>query len=88
MNAETPLCDCERCMPAPSDTLIRRCLEAAAAAILNERPALSHAPETVKGLTVELTLKSDGQINEAIVYVERRTTGGALLGRQVKGGQG
>jgi hypothetical protein len=65
----------------PADDLVRRLIEAAGAAIANERPALAHRPETVKGLTIELTLTGAGQVHDCVVYVERRTNMGALLGR-------
>jgi hypothetical protein len=81
---DAPLCDCPRCLPAPADALVRRLIEAAASAIANERPSLEHRPETVRGITLELTLTSTGQVNEATCYVERRTQAGALLCRQTK----
>jgi len=68
----------------PTD-LVERLQEAALAAIANETPALTHRPETVKGLTIELVLRSDGALAEAIAYVERRTRAGALLGRPTGG---
>lgn len=61
--------------------LVQRLTAAAVAAIANERPALLHPVGNVRGVTVELTLTSAGQVAEALVYVERRTTGGALLRR-------
>ena len=53
---------------------------AAEAAIRNERLVLSHRPEQVRGLTLELTITRDGQVKEAIVFTERRTQAGALMG--------
>jgi hypothetical protein len=61
--------------------LVQRLTEAAIAAIENERPALESPAGHVRGLTVELTLTSTGQVHEALVYVERRSTAGALLSR-------
>jgi hypothetical protein len=64
--------------------LVAKLTEAAAAAIENERPSLEHRPETVKGLTIELTLGGHGEISQAVVYLERRTKGPALLERHAK----
>jgi hypothetical protein len=63
-----------------------RLVRAAEAAIRNERPSLDHRPETVRGMTLELTIGSDSQVKDAVVYLERRTTGAALLARQIPGG--
>jgi hypothetical protein len=59
-----------------------RLVRAAEVAIRNERPSLGHRPDTVKGLTLELTIGSDSQVKDAVVYLERRTSGAALLDRQ------
>jgi len=59
--------------------LVAHITDAAAAAILNERPSLEHPVGRVAGVTIELTLTGAGQVAEAHVYVERRTQGGALL---------
>jgi hypothetical protein len=59
--------------------IVTRLQEAAAAAIANERPALESPVGKVRGLTVELALTSTGQVSEAVAFVERRTTGPALL---------
>ena len=61
--------------------LVERLTEASRLAIENERPSLEHRPETVRGLTIELTIGKTGQLGEAVCYVERRTQGTALLGR-------
>jgi len=53
--------------------LVTRLTEVASAAIANERPALEHRPETIRGVTVEITLGKAGGLVDAIVYVERRT---------------
>ena len=66
--------------------LVQRLTDAAAAAILNERPSLEHPVGRVAGITIELLLTGTGQVGEAHVYVERRTQGGALLARHA--GQG
>jgi hypothetical protein len=58
----------------------------AAAAIENERPALEHPGGRVVGLTIELTIDGAGQVHEAIAYVERQTSAGALLAWQVRTG--
>src|SRR6266498_3825382 len=65
---------------SPPD-LVEKLTEAATAAIRNERPSLEHQPETVKGLTVEIVVGKDGRPGDVVVYLERRTQGGALLGR-------
>jgi hypothetical protein len=62
--------------------LVSRLTEAAEAAIRNERPALEHPAGHVRGVTIELMLTSTGQVHEAACYVERRTSGAALLDRQ------
>jgi hypothetical protein len=59
--------------------LVARLTEAATAAIANERPSLEHRPETIRGLTVEVTLGKAGGLSDVIVYIERRTASGALL---------
>jgi hypothetical protein len=53
--------------------LVTRLTEAATAAIENERQALGYRPETIRGLTVEVTLGPSGGLKDAIVYIERRT---------------
>lgn len=64
--------------------LVTRLQEATAAAIANETPALTHPVGKVVGLTIELVLDGGGQVREAVCYVERRTQGGALLGRNAR----
>jgi hypothetical protein len=64
-----------------SADLEERLVRAAEAAIRNERPALEHPMGRVRGVTIELLLTSQGQVHEAVCYVERRTAGGALLAR-------
>jgi hypothetical protein len=59
--------------------LVARLQEAACAAIAQERPSLEHLAGKVRGLTVELLMKSDSTVYEAVAFVERRTTGPALL---------
>ena len=66
--------------------LVERLTEAAAEAAANERPSLEHPIGHVRGVTIELTISSTGQIHECLVYVERRTSAGALLARHVKKG--
>jgi hypothetical protein len=69
--------------------LVQRLTEAAVAAILNERPSIEHPTGHVRGITVELLLSGQGQVHEAVCYVERRTSAGALLGRHAgKGSTG
>ena len=58
-----------------------RLVQAAEAAIRNERPSIEHPTGHVLGVTIELALTSTGQVCEAIAYVERRTRGGAHLAR-------
>ncbi len=69
-----------------SADLVTRLVDAASAAIANERPSLEHAPATVGGVTIELTITRDGQVKDAITYVERRAHAGALLARHLPGG--
>ncbi len=64
--------------------LEERLVQAAEAAIRDQRQSLSHKPEQVRGITLELTVGRDGQVKEAISYVERRASAGALLGRHVR----
>jgi hypothetical protein len=66
--------------------LVAHITDAAAAAILNERPSLEHPVGRVAGVTIELTLTGQGRVSEAHVYVERRTQGGALLARYARPG--
>jgi len=53
--------------------LVTRLTEAATAAIENERQALGYRPETIRGLTFEVTLGKAGGLADVVVYVERRT---------------
>ena len=53
--------------------LVRRLTDAAAAAIVDERPALENPRGHVRGVTVELVLSGAGQVHEVTGYVERRT---------------
>jgi hypothetical protein len=62
--------------------LEERLVMAATAAIRNERQALGYRPETIRGLTVEVTLGKAGGLADVVVYVERRTSAGALLDHQ------
>jgi hypothetical protein len=63
--------------------LVQRLTEAARLAIENEAPALTSPVGHVRGVTIELVLTSAGQVHEAVAYVERRTSAGALLARHV-----
>lgn len=63
--------------------LVTRLQTAAAAAIENETPALTHPVGRVVGLTIELVIDGAGQVRESVAYVERRTAGGALLARHM-----
>ena len=58
-----------------------RLVQAAEAAIRNERPALVSPAGHVRGLTIELVIDGAGQVREAVAYVERRTSAGALMSR-------
>jgi hypothetical protein len=58
-------------MNATTD-VVQRLIDAAAAAIANERPALEHKPEQLKGITLELELGRTGEVVEAICYVQRQ----------------
>jgi hypothetical protein len=62
--------------------LIEAIVDAAAAAIRNQAPTLTYKPEQVRGLTVELTVGRDGQVKDAITFVERRARADALLDHQ------
>ena len=53
--------------------LEERLVQAAEAAFRNERQALGYRPETIRGLTVEVTLGRAGGLADVVVYVERRT---------------
>jgi hypothetical protein len=64
-------------MPDLIDTLV----SASAAAIRDQRRSLSDKPEQVRGVTIELTVSRDGQVKDAVTYVERRANGAALLAR-------
>jgi hypothetical protein len=61
--------------------LEERLVQAAVAAIRNERPSLESPVGRVAGLTIELVIDGAGQVREPVAYVERRTAGGALLAR-------
>jgi hypothetical protein len=61
--------------------LEERLVQAAAAAIANERQALESPVGHVRGITLELVLTSAGQVHEATCYIERRTAAGALMAR-------
>ena len=56
-----------------SPDLMSRLQQAACLAIENETPALEHRPETIRGVTVEITLGKAGGLVDAVVFVERRT---------------
>ena len=58
-------------MTANSD-VVQCLIDAAAATIANERPALEHKPEQVKGITLELELSRTGDVVEATCYVQRQ----------------
>ena len=58
-----------------------RLVQAAEAAIRNERASLESPAGHVRGLTIELVIDGAGQVRESVAYVERRTAGGALLAR-------
>ena len=64
--------------------LVQRLTDAATAAIANERGALESPVGHVRGVTIELVIDGAGQVRESVAYVERRTSAGALLGRQVR----
>ena len=55
-----------------STDVVQRLTDAAAVAIANERPALEHKPEQVKGITLELELGRTGDVVEATCYVQRQ----------------
>jgi len=55
--------------------LIARLTEAAAAGIRNERLALEHAPERLRGVTLELRIDGKGAVVEGVCYIERRVKG-------------
>ncbi len=61
--------------------LVQRLTDAATAAIANERPSLESPVGRVVGFTIELVIDGAGQVREAVAYVERRTSAGALPGR-------
>jgi len=66
---ETVLCSAACALPwlvysMPADLV-------AAVAITNERPALEHRPETIRGPTMEITLGEDGGLVDAVMYTDR-----------------
>jgi hypothetical protein len=69
-------------------SLEERLVMAATAAIRNERQGLGYRPEQIKGITLELTVGRDGQVKEAISFVERRAHAGALMDRYAAGRAG
>ena len=64
-------------MPEPD--LVGSLTTAALAAIRDQRQTLTYKPEQVRGLTVELTVGQDGQVKDAVTFVERRARADALL---------
>ena len=66
-------------MATDAATIVDRLSAAATAAIRNQALALTSQPEQVRGLTVELTVDSSGQVKDAITFVERRARADALL---------
>lgn len=69
-----------------SPNLEERLIRAAEAAIRNERASLESPVGHVRGVTIELVLTGAGQVHEAVCYVERRTSGGALQARHIRRG--
>jgi hypothetical protein len=63
--------------------LVQRLQHAALVSIEDLRPDLERDPSSVRSATIELTVGRDGQIKEAITFVERRVHAGALLDRYV-----
>ena len=53
--------------------LVRRLQRVAAEAIANERPGLEPRPETIRGVTVEITPGRAGGPVDAVVSIERWT---------------
>ena len=64
--------------------LEERLVQAAEAAIRNERQALVSPVGHVRGVTIALVIDGAGQVREVVCYVERRTQGGALLARHIR----
>src|SRR5688500_8935023 len=59
--------------------LVDHLVTASEAAIRDQQQSLTHKPEQVRGVTIELTVSRDGQVKDAITYVERRANADALL---------
>jgi hypothetical protein len=72
MTASEALCSCARCLPAPADSLVRRLIEAAASAISNEQHDLTHKPEQIRGLMIELELANGSQAVDVTAHVTRK----------------
>jgi hypothetical protein len=63
--------------------LVERLQHAVAQALANQRPDLERHPEQIRGVTLELRLRSNGQrtpsIEEATCYLERRLSSKKLV---------
>lgn len=55
-----------------ANDLTERLQRAAMAAIADQGADLEREPESIRGLTVELTVARDGRIRDCITYLERR----------------
>jgi hypothetical protein len=80
VTVESLLCDCPRCRPA--DDLVERLVQAAEAAIRNERPSLEHKVGAIRGITLELRIANNGTVIDGTCYVERGVSVGRLLAMQ------
>ena len=72
MTVSEAICSCDCRVPAISDDLVRRLIEAAASAIANQQNDLVYKPEQVRGLMVELELANGGQVIDVTAHITRR----------------
>jgi hypothetical protein len=70
--SDAPICDCPRRVPATSDDLVRKLIEAAAGAIANQWNDLAYRPEQIRGLMLELELANSGTVIDVTAHVTRR----------------
>lgn len=63
-------------------SLADKVLAAVVAAVEDVRPDLERDSRSIRGVTVEVTLTTNGAINDALTYLERRKpAAGAVLDR-------
>jgi len=67
-------------MANDTPSLTERLVAAAAAAIADQHRDLARDPGSLKGITVELTVSTRGQVVAGTCYTERRVSVDKLLG--------